>query len=403
MALLDRDGDAGTAAAIQDALAGDCRGRGPARHRHDRQGTAGADQDQVGRRVPRLRRVREVHIREIEQHKAPAGGCRAAALFIRCTQRPTYLGRPVQYDLAGPRRGSEIAAILRMSRAGATGDRTSISRQARTRGASASITPGSRPSSPECMDRLGLSLAHLESKCANFDDAAEVERVFYPEIEKLLLDFFPDATDALVYNHDVFDKDYTWATAPKTRTATTQGKRQLRQPRAQRFERQQRPQEAVNCSPGTRGISAHAALHRGRSRREDAVAAVHVDQSRKADRDRRAVLLCSALGPPSLTSRTSTTTGSTTTASARPPASPTVPSTSGTVPWQQPNEVSMLKCYDPVTDGSVSALVVPYRMHRPDGVAERPVPQERRRPPLCLFLGRGNAACGGRRHRRRET
>jgi hypothetical protein len=36
---------------------------------------------------------------------------------------------------------------------------------------------------------------------------AEVERVFYPEIEKLLLEFFPDATDALVYNHDVFDKD----------------------------------------------------------------------------------------------------------------------------------------------------------------------------------------------------
>jgi len=32
--------------------------------------------------------------------------------------------------------------------------------------------------------------------------------VYYPEIEKLLLDFFPDATDALVYNHDVFDKDY---------------------------------------------------------------------------------------------------------------------------------------------------------------------------------------------------
>ena len=32
--------------------------------------------------------------------------------------------------------------------------------------------------------------------------------MFYPEIEKLLLAFFPDATDALVYNHDVFDKDY---------------------------------------------------------------------------------------------------------------------------------------------------------------------------------------------------
>ena len=36
----------------------------------------------------------------------------------------------------------------------------------------------------------------------------------------MLLDFFPDATDALVYNHDVFDKDYQ-ATARKTRMART--------------------------------------------------------------------------------------------------------------------------------------------------------------------------------------
>ena len=68
--------------------------------------------------------------------------------------------------------------------------------------------PGLSPSSPECMDKLGVSLAHCESKCQNFYDSQEVERVFYPEIEKLLLAFFPDATDALVYNHDVFDKDY---------------------------------------------------------------------------------------------------------------------------------------------------------------------------------------------------
>ena len=68
--------------------------------------------------------------------------------------------------------------------------------------------PGLSLSSPECMDKLGVSLAHSESECENFYDAAEVERVFYPEIEKLLLEFFPDATDALVYNHDVFDKDY---------------------------------------------------------------------------------------------------------------------------------------------------------------------------------------------------
>ncbi len=71
--------------------------------------------------------------------------------------------------------------------------------------------PGLSPTSSECMDKLGVSLAHCESKCQNFYDAAEVERVFYPEIEKLLLGFFPGATDALVYNHDVFNKDYTGA------------------------------------------------------------------------------------------------------------------------------------------------------------------------------------------------
>ena len=68
--------------------------------------------------------------------------------------------------------------------------------------------PGLSPNSPECMDKLGVSLAHCESKCENFYDAAEVERVFYPEMEKLLMEFFPGATDALVYNHNAFDKDY---------------------------------------------------------------------------------------------------------------------------------------------------------------------------------------------------
>ena len=69
--------------------------------------------------------------------------------------------------------------------------------------------PGLSPSSASCMDKLGVALGYCcESKCQNFYDAAEVERVFYPEMEKLLLEFFPDATDALVYNHDVFDKDY---------------------------------------------------------------------------------------------------------------------------------------------------------------------------------------------------
>lgn len=68
--------------------------------------------------------------------------------------------------------------------------------------------PGLSPNSPECMDRLGVSLVHCESKCENFYDSVEVEQVLYPEIENLLLEFFPDATDAFVYNHDVFDQDY---------------------------------------------------------------------------------------------------------------------------------------------------------------------------------------------------
>jgi hypothetical protein len=68
--------------------------------------------------------------------------------------------------------------------------------------------PGLSPSSAACMDKLGVALGYCESKCRNFYDAAEVERVYYPEIEKLLLEFFPGATDVLVYNHDVFDKDY---------------------------------------------------------------------------------------------------------------------------------------------------------------------------------------------------
>ena len=68
--------------------------------------------------------------------------------------------------------------------------------------------PGLSPNSPECMDKLGVSLAHCKSECQNFYDHEEVERVFYAEMEQLLLDFFPGATDALVYNHDVFDKDY---------------------------------------------------------------------------------------------------------------------------------------------------------------------------------------------------
>ena len=151
--------------------------------------------------------------------------------------------------------------------------------------------PGLSPTSPECMDKLGVSLAHIESKCQNFYDAAEVERVFYPEIEKLLLDFFPGATDAFVYNHGLFDKDYKGPGQGRSGQQGPGGQYLLRRHRPQRPERQQ--------WAGTLPRAAHqepaqlwtpAALHGGRGGRED-VAAVHVDQPGQADGDRGPVPL----------------------------------------------------------------------------------------------------------------
>ena len=58
---------------------------------------------------------------------------------------------------------------------------------------SRNTTQVSRPIVPSAWTSFGVSLAHCESKCENFYDAAEVEHVFYPEMEKLLLEFFPKA------------------------------------------------------------------------------------------------------------------------------------------------------------------------------------------------------------------
>ena len=134
-------------------------------------------------------------------------------------ERPSYSVVPSNAIWRDPAR-AETAIILRTNE---RGNRRrdlyfpQVLRDARRIG---EYYPGLSPNSPECMDKLGVSLAHLESKCTNIYDAAEVERVYYPEIEKLLLEFFPNATDALVYNHDVFDRT-TRATARRTRTART--------------------------------------------------------------------------------------------------------------------------------------------------------------------------------------
>ena len=200
----DRDGDAGTTAAIEAALKQIADGEGQALIDRIENAPPGPIETKWG---PGFREYEECldHIRA-NGIEAPEGGL---ALPLRYTvhEQPSYSIVPSNALWRDPARRTE-AELLRKAEED-NGRRylyfPQVMRDARRIG---EYYPGLSASRPECMDKLGVSLAHLESKCSNFYDSAEVERVFYPEIEQLLLEFFPDATDALVYNHDVFDKDY---------------------------------------------------------------------------------------------------------------------------------------------------------------------------------------------------
>src|SRR5262249_57788494 len=136
-----------------------------------------------------------------------------------------------------------------------------------------------------------VSLAHLESKCTNIYDSEEVRRVYYPEIEKLLLEFFPDATDALVYNHDVFDKDYTGDRTEdqdSSNPGVNANYANLVHNDLNDNSGRVRCRELLTKNLRNFGRTQH--YTRGRGRRED-VAAVHVDQPRQAHRDSRTVPL----------------------------------------------------------------------------------------------------------------
>jgi hypothetical protein len=202
----DQDGDAGTTVALNDALAQIAEGES-ARviEMIEKAPPGGPVMTKWG---PAFRKFEECadYIRKNNAIKAPEGGL-ALPMPYTVYERPTYSVVPSNAVWKDPTR-ADMAKILRQNET--DNKRRDLwfphtMRDARRIG---DYYPGLRPDTPECMDKLGLSLAHLESKCENFYDSAEVERVFYPEIEKLLLEFFPDATDALVYNHDVFDKDY---------------------------------------------------------------------------------------------------------------------------------------------------------------------------------------------------
>jgi hypothetical protein len=203
----DRDGDAGTAAAMEAAL------------RQIAEGEEQAVIDMIANAPPGpietkwgggfrsyaecLAYIRATNI------KAPAGGV-ALPLPYTVLEQPSYSIVPSNALWRDPARAAEAKMLRKETQNIGRGCLyfPQVLRDARRM---AEYYPGLSPNSPECMDKLGVALAHCESKCQNFYDAAEVERVFYPEMEKLLLEFFPGATDALVYNHGVFDKDYKGA------------------------------------------------------------------------------------------------------------------------------------------------------------------------------------------------
>ena len=203
-ASFDRGGDAGTGAATEAALAQIAEGEGQAVIDMIESAPPGPIETQWG---PGFRRYAECldYIRA-NPIKAPEGG---VALPLRYTvyEQPSYSVVSSNALWQDPVREADAMALRKDERD--NGRRClyfpQVLRDARR---VAEYHPGLSPYSPECMDRLGVALAHCESECRNFYDAAEVERVFYPEMERLLLSFFPGATDALVYNHDVFDKDY---------------------------------------------------------------------------------------------------------------------------------------------------------------------------------------------------
>ncbi|MEM7099744.1 MAG: CmcJ/NvfI family oxidoreductase [Pseudomonadota bacterium] len=201
---LDNNGDAGTTAAIEAALAQIATGEGQALIDQLDNAPPGPIETKWGLGFRRYAEcVDYIKDNNIE---APEGGI---ALPLRYTvfEQPSYSVVSSNQLWRDPGREADAKALRLDEHQNARRCLyfPQILRDARRID---EYYPGLSPHSPECMDKLGVSLAHCESACENFYDAHEVERVFYPEMEKLLLDFFPDATDALVYNHDVFDKEY---------------------------------------------------------------------------------------------------------------------------------------------------------------------------------------------------
>lgn len=201
---LDVNGDAGTAAAVADALAQIASGEGQQVTDLIEHAAPGPIETKWGLGFRRYAECLE-HIK-VNGPQAPVGGL---ALPMRYTvmEVPSYSVVPSNTIWHDETRAADAAKLAKDERDNARRSLyfPQVMRDARR---ISDYHPGISPHSAQCMDKLGVALASCDSQCNNFYDSAEVRRVFYPEMEKLLLEFYPDATDALVYNHDVFDKDY---------------------------------------------------------------------------------------------------------------------------------------------------------------------------------------------------
>lgn len=201
---LDVDGDAGTAAAVADALAQIASGEGQQVTDLIENSAPGPIDTKWGLGFRRYAECLE-YIKASDM-KAPDGGL---ALPMRYTvmEAPSYSVVPSNAIWDDPERSSEAALLAKDERDNARRSLyfPQIMHDARR---ISERYPDLSPHTAKCMDTLGVALASCDSHCGNFYDSHEVRTVFYPEMEKLLLEFYPDATDALVYNHDIFDKDY---------------------------------------------------------------------------------------------------------------------------------------------------------------------------------------------------
>ena len=200
----DRGGDAGTNAATEAALAQIATGKGRELTELLENSPPGPIETKWGIGFRRYSECLE-YIRA-NDIKAPEGGL-ALPLPYTVHEEPSYSIVSSNALWSDPDRQEEAKA-LKQDEIDTAKRRLFFPQIMRDARRIEEYYPGLSPYSSECMDKLGVSLAHCDSACRDFYDASEVERVFYPEMEKLLLEVFPDATDALVYNHDVFDRDY---------------------------------------------------------------------------------------------------------------------------------------------------------------------------------------------------